>query len=241
MRRELLREPTDEEVEEEIRQMGIRKSRGALIDSSSESGGSDISSESYTTEGSGVGGVEDQGPSSFSYLPPAPVPVVRLVEPQGVDPESQGTIWSAVRVDGGQCVPTTVVAHERPSGSRDIPNVRHEEHADVSTTAKEASSGTPVEALEAQEREFEALLSSGAVALVSEGNVGLGQEEGVVEYEFEGVEQESLDHQLAAATLLLHRHTMFEVPSSLDHLTDTQRAIYESLLMQWRESRSEVD
>ena len=50
-----------------------------------------------------------------------------------------------------------------------------------------------------------------------------------------------LDHELAAATLLLHQHTEFEVPVSLEHLSQQQVRLYNRLLARWRESQSEVD
>ena len=87
---------------------------------------------------------------------------------------------------------------------------------------------------EARQREAQALQDSGAVMQ--------GAGDGSEEKENQPVDSPSFDHhQLAAATLLLHQHTSFQVPASLEHLNEEQRAIYEELLAQWQESWLDVD
>ena len=115
MRRELSREPSPEEVEEEIRQMGIRNAISAVGDSSDPDGSVTESSESTTGDYHQL----SSSSSGFTYLPPTPVPIVRLVAPKAEGSRRGDVVWEAERVDGGQRVPTTVTAHERPSGSSD--------------------------------------------------------------------------------------------------------------------------
>ena len=110
MRRELNREPTAEEVEEEIRQMAIRNSRIALGSSGSDSYGSHLSSDTEDSDGIPVQPEASVVNSSgFTYLPPTPTPIIRLVAPRASGgASSHGTVWEAERVDGGRVIPTTV-------------------------------------------------------------------------------------------------------------------------------------
>ena len=131
-----------------------------------------------------------------------------------------------MKIEGGRSIPTTVVAHERPSGSGEDQQLSVDEVIEHSITSEAISPGEA-----ARRREEQALLDSGAVMLGSDEALWLsssrdGSEEG---------------GNLASATLLLHQHTAFQVPATLEHLSNEQRAIYEELLKQWRRTRSEVD
>ena len=101
MRRELNREPTAEEVAEEIRQMAFRNSRIALGRSCSGSYGSHLSSDTESSEGTPVQrGGPAAGSSGFTYLPPTPTPMIRLVAPRASgSSDPHGTVWEAERVD----------------------------------------------------------------------------------------------------------------------------------------------
>ena len=167
MRRELQREPTWEEVEEEIRQMGIRNAIQATEGSVSESYESDYDSSSMDASETHIGDNVGQpiSGSQFEYLPPEPVPILRLVSPQGSDVEGQGTVWSAVRVDGGRIEPTTVIAGEVPSGSTDMPNMSFVSYVDDHVSPPE-DAGLSVSSanMASQQREYEALFESQAIA-----------------------------------------------------------------------------
>ena len=217
MRRELQREPTREEVEEEIRQMGIRNARSALRGDDSDSYDGTLSSESYTSEDSARDEQQNvEGtttvPSSFTYLPPNPVPVLRLESPQGRDSESGGVVWRAIRVDGGGREETTVVANERPTGSGDPPNYTASYVDDSVSFPVGEGAGHPSDWADAQQAEVEAILQVGAVVVSAEGHVWLaGEEEPPLEGQMSHIEEDTLDYQLAAATLLLQQHTSFIV------------------------------
>ena len=253
MRRELQREPTREEVEEEIRQMGIRNARSALRGDDSDSYDGTLSSESYTSEdsareGSGQrdvrGNVEGtpKAPLSFTYLPPQPVPVLRLESPQGRGSESGSVIWRAIRVDGGRREETIVVANVRPTGSGDPPNYATSYVDDSISVPEGEGVGHPSAWADAQQAELEAMLQVGAVVVSAEGHVWLsGEEEPSLEGEMSHMEEDTLDYQLAAATLLLQQHSSFSVPPNEEHLTEPQRRIYRRLAAQWHDRTSEVD
>ena len=239
MRRELNREPTQEEVEEEIRQMGIRNAISALEGSS----GSDGSEWSSDSESSGEIPRQHQqtasSSSSFTYLPPEPTPIVRLVAPEEGEPRGGDVIWEAELVDGDRTVPTTVIAHERPSGSSEPQRWYVDDAIDGSRPGIGTCSGA-TEA--ARLRELSTPQDSSAVVLDGEGYTWLppdGSSSNVGEPFLEEVVD--LDHQLAAATLFLHQHTGFEVPVSLEHLSPQQVRLYHRLLARWRDSQSEVD
>ena len=235
MRRELNREPTDEEVDEEIRQMGIRNARAALESSGSESNWSDTSPESHVSDQSLAPQVPTAaaGSSGFTYCPPEPTPVLRLVAPREGSSTREGVVWDAVRVDRGRLVPTTVVANERASGSSEAQQWYVD---DVVCVAEQSENASSSEWANARKGEASAISESGAVMIGPEDELWLSSSrDGSEEGETQGVEAVSLDHQLASATLLLHQHTSFQVPATLEHLNEVQRAIYEELLAQWRE------
>ena len=243
MRRELQREPTAVEVEEEIRQMGIRHARAARSEGSSDSYSDDISTD--TSSGGEVQAHvagDASASSQFEYLPPDPVPVVRLIAPREERDQAGGVIWDAVRVESGRETPTVVVANERASGSEDQPSSSLQ-WASGNSLPVESSHGSQEDQWEAaQQREHNAFVSSGALTVGVEEEIALSSSEAESGIDIGGTSiVDDVDYQIASATLLLQQHTSFQVPSDLNHLTEEQREIYDRLVASWREALAEVD
>ena len=238
MRRELNREPTREEVEDEIRRMAIRNARIARSGDSSGSEGSEAVTSSYGSSDSEneVGDQEASTASHFAYLPPEPVRIVRLVSPKGKASDTQGTVWNAVLFEGERQVPTTIIANEQPSSSSDPPNLVAWYASNDLGEGTETGAESSMEWGAANQREFDALVSSEALGVSNLNPASIGSD--VSEH---NVGEVDVDYQVAQATFTLHQHTSFQVPQDLDHLSEAQVEIYNRLLEQWRESRSEVD
>ena len=162
MRRELNREPTREEVEDEIRRMAIRNARIARRGDSSGSEGSEAVTSSYGSSDSEneVGDQEASTASHFAYLAPEPVRIVRLVSPEGQASDTQGTVWNAVLLEGERQVPTTIIANEQPSSSSDPPNLVAWYASNDLGEGTETGAESSMEWVAANQREFDALVSS---------------------------------------------------------------------------------